>query len=281
MTAAPFHVDEWSTLYRDRAEVVLADLEAASVDAIITDPPYSSGGFTRGDRVMDVHTKYVNSAQNRGRTGSGALEAFTGDNRDQRGFGYWCALWLGEAMRVVKPGGIAALFTDWRQLPMLSDVLQASGFLWRGILPWSKPNGRRVQGRFGNTCEYVVWGTNGPRALDTLGSVALPGFFQCSSPRERDHITQKPVEVMRQLCRIVPEGGVVLDPFMGAGTTGVGAILEGRRFVGVELTEHYAEVARRRVVEAAQGAASSGVQDSMFGDLEPVPVAVDPGEVEP
>jgi site-specific DNA-methyltransferase (adenine-specific) len=264
----PFYVDDWSTLYRDRAEVVLAELPTGSVDALITDPPYSSGGMMRGDRTMDVHTKYVNSEQKRGATGSGALEAFTGDNRDQRGFGYWCSLWLGEALRVLKPGGVAALFTDWRQLPVLSDVLQAAGYVWRGVVPWHKPNGRRVQGRWANSCEYVVWGTAGPRPLDTLGATALPGFFQCSSPRERDHITQKPVEVMRELARIVPAGGAILDPFMGAGTTGVGAILEGRRFVGVELTQHYAEVARRRVAEAAQGAGASGVQDSMFAEVD-------------
>ena len=47
----------------------------------------------------------------------------------------------------------------------------------------------------------------------------------------------------------VPEGGTVLDPFMGAGTTGVAAVLEGRKFIGCELSDHYIEVARRRIVD--------------------------------
>jgi site-specific DNA-methyltransferase (adenine-specific) len=89
---------------------------------------------------------------------------------------------------------------------------------------------------------------------------SLPGFYLVSSPREREHITQKPLEVMQSLVKIVPEGGTVLDPFMGAGTTGVAAILEGRRFVGVEMTEHYAEVAQRRILTAVQGYKPQGDQ---------------------
>ena len=54
---------------------------------------------------------------------------------------------------------------------------------------------------------------------------------------------------MRKLVQIVPEGGTVLDPFMGAGTTGVAAVLEGRKFIGCELSDHYIEVARRRIVD--------------------------------
>ncbi|HET8581748.1 MAG TPA: DNA methyltransferase [Jatrophihabitans sp.] len=264
----PYHDADGVTLYRGDALAVLADLETASVDALITDPPYSSGGFTRGDRTADVHSKYVGSEQNARGTGGAALGAFGGDNRDQRGMGYWCALWLGECLRVVKPGGAAVLFTDWRQLPIVTDVLQAGGFVWRGIVPWVKLSARPQAGRFTSQCEYVVWGTAGARPFD-YSEPPLPGFYQAAAPRDREHITQKPVDVMRGLVKIAPEGGVVLDPFMGAGTTGVAAALERREFVGVELTDHYAEVAQRRIVEAAQGvAASRGAQPSMFGDDE-------------
>ena len=63
-----------------------------------------------------------------------------------------------------------------------------------------------------------------------------------------DHPTVKPLALMRWLIRLVtPEGGLVLDPFTGSGTTGCAAVLEGRRFVGVELSDEYAEIARRRV----------------------------------
>ena len=237
------------------ALAALRDLPDASIDALITDPPYSSGGMMRGDRIQDVHTKYVQTDSEAGH----ALAAFTGDNRDQRGYGYWCALWLSECLRVVKPGGVALLFTDWRQLPTTTDALQAGGWVWRGIVPWHKPNGRPTQGRFANTCEYAIWGTNGPRPLDALPN-ALRGFYQINTPREREHITQKPLELMRSLVRIAPPGGTILDLFAGSGTTGIAALLEGRSFVGVELNEHYAQVACERIATAARGYRAPGDQ---------------------
>lgn len=259
----PYYADEQVALWHGDALAVLRELPDASVDAVITDPPYSSGGMVRGDRMQDVKTKYVQTDQVAAGTGSGALADFTGDNRDQHGYGYWCALWLGECRRILRPGGVVALFTDWRQLPITTDVLQAGGLVWRGIVPWHKPSGRPVSGRWANACEYVAWATNGPRALDALGAVAFPGFFQANAPREREHITQKPVDVLRQLVRIAPDDGTVLDPFAGSGTTGVAAVLEGRRFVGVEMVGHYAGIATRRIREAQGRAVPRGDQDAL------------------
>lgn len=69
------------------------------------------------------------------------------------------------------------------------------------------------------------------------------------------HPTVKPVSLMRWLVRLVtPEGGVVLDPFAGSGSTGVAAVMEGRRFIGIEREAQYVEIARRRIADvAAQG----------------------------
>jgi site-specific DNA-methyltransferase (adenine-specific) len=251
----PYYEDDRAQLWHADALAVLRELPDGSVDAVVTDPPYSSGGMVRGDRAMDVHVKYVQSDSVSGQQ----LGTFGGDNRDQRGYGYWCALWLGECLRVVKPGGVACLFTDWRQLPITSDTLQAGGFVWRGIVPWYKPAARPQAGRFTAQCEYVVWGSAGGMPLD-LAAAVLPGFFQAMPPRDREHITQKPVDVMRQLVRIAPAGGTVLDPFMGAGTTGVAAILEGRKFVGAELAEHYVQIAQRRIRIAAGYAVPRGEQ---------------------
>ena len=237
-------------IHHGDALAVLPALDTGSVDAVITDPPYSSGGAFRGDRVQDVHTKYVNGDSHSGQ----ALPTFTGDVRDQRAHLTWCALWLSQCLRVLVPGGVCALFTDWRQLPTTTDALQVGGFVWRGIVPWHKPNGRRVQGRYANNCEYIVWGTNGPRSLDTLPN-ALPGFYQANTPRERVHITQKPMEVMRELIKICPPGGTILDPFAGSGTTGIAAVTEGRDFIGIELADHYAQLAEARILAAAGHAA--------------------------
>lgn len=76
-------------------------------------------------------------------------------------------------------------------------------------------------------------------------------------PDRNPHPTVKPTVLMRYLCRLVtPPGGVVLDPFMGSGSTGKAAVLEGFRFVGVEREADYFEVARRRV--GAAGGTAGG-----------------------
>tara|TARA_R100001510_G_C7644262_1_gene201731 strand:+ start:510 stop:1679 length:1170 start_codon:yes stop_codon:yes gene_type:complete len=69
--------------------------------------------------------------------------------------------------------------------------------------------------------------------------------------RKNNHPTVKPTELMRYLCRLVtPKGGVVLDPFMGSGSTGKAAVAEGFSFVGIEMNENYFDVACARIDEA-------------------------------
>lgn len=236
------------SLYQGDALRVLETLETGSVDALITDPPYSSGGMMRGDRMATTNDKYVNSETFIRR------DDFTGDNRDQRGFEYWCLWWMGECWRVVKDGGVVAIFSDWRQLPTVTDLIQAAGFVWRGIVVWDKTEAARPQpGRFRNQAEFVVWGSRGPSPL--VGD-PLPGVIRCVVRQaDKYHVTGKPLTVMQALVKVCPVGGVVLDPFMGSGTTGVAAVMEGRRFVGVELSAGYYEVAKGRINAAlAQGA---------------------------
>lgn len=72
-----------------------------------------------------------------------------------------------------------------------------------------------------------------------------------AKPQGNHHPTVKPTELMRYLCRLVtPVGGVVLDPFMGSGSTGKAAILEGFRFIGIEREAEYVEIARARIAGA-------------------------------
>ena len=74
-----------------------------------------------------------------------------------------------------------------------------------------------------------------------------------------DHPTVKPTDVMRWLCRLItPPGGLILDPFMGSGSTGVAAVEEGFRFVGIDLDPRHVDIAERRLRHAAR-------QPSLFG----------------
>jgi site-specific DNA-methyltransferase (adenine-specific) len=79
------------------------------------------------------------------------------------------------------------------------------------------------------------------------------------APRERKNIhpTVKPTDLMRYLCRLVtPPGGLILDPFTGSGSTGKAAILEGFRFVGIEMNPEYRDIAEARIAHAASKIAS-------------------------
>lgn len=232
----PWHVEVGECL------AVLRELPTASVDGVITDPPYCSGGLHSSARMASTTSKYVQSGQQLQRAD------FPGDNRDQRSFLAWCALWLSECLRIAKPGAPLCVFTDWRQLPVTTDAVQVGGWVWRGIVPWNKTAAvRPCVGRFRSQCEYVVFASNGPLPRRTDIGV-LPGFFEKHLvPSDRHHIAGKPVEILEEMVRIVPEGGLVLDPFAGSGSTGVAALRLGRRFLGIEITDEFAVTARKRL----------------------------------
>lgn len=191
-------------MHQGEALAWLCSLPTACADAVITDPPYSSGGQFRGDRAgRTTSEKYVQTSQ------VSTYAEFSGDNRDQRSYLTWCALWLAEALRVVKPGGLCVVFTDWRQLPTTTDAVQAGGWVWRGVLPWVKAGGTyRPSPGFANRCEYAVWGTSGPH--DLPGSAT--GSWEGAAPTigrddEKTHPTQKPEALLQILLAPVTGGG--------------------------------------------------------------------------
>jgi DNA modification methylase len=111
-----------------------------------------------------------------------------------------------------------------------------------------KPCGKRNAAHHWNTTE---------RGTDLTGfgdSGSAARFFYCAKASKADrgadnlHPTVKPTDLMRYLCRLVtPPGGVVLDPFMGSGSTGKAAMREGFRFIGIERSEEYMEIAKARI----------------------------------
>lgn len=152
-----------------------------------------------------------------------------------------------------KPGAIVASFIDWRNLPALTDSIQAAGWVWRGVAIWDKKSSRPQKGRFRNQCEYVVWGSNGPLPLER-GIGVLPGLYSHSNvpTQRRSHQTEKPVQLMEEILEIAPQGATVLDPFMGSGSTGVACINTGRDFIGIELDAGYFETAKGRIDKAIE-----------------------------
>jgi site-specific DNA-methyltransferase (adenine-specific) len=232
-----------NTVTKGNALRLLDLLPDESIDAVITDPPYSSGGQFRGDRAADTSNKYQ-SPEARGR-----YEEFSGDTRDQRGYLHWCALWMGECWRAAKPGAPICIFTDWRQLPATTDALQAGGWVWRGIVPWDKTEAARPQkGRFRAQCEYIVWGSKGQLWSDGKPDrPCLPGVYRKAvNSSTKTHIAEKDLSLMRFLMQIAPPGGVVLDCFTGSGATLVAAAEDGLQYIGFELDGHWTTQAARR-----------------------------------
>lgn len=230
---------------------VLRSLPDASVDGVVTDPPYSSGGQFLSDRSAPPSEKY-------GMRGPRACPDFVGDSRDQVSQLTWCWLWLSEAYRAAKDGSPVVMFSDWRQVTVAILALQCAGWTFRGVVPWCKKGGGRPQlGRFRAGAEFAVWGSKGALPVDRpVGgpSRALAGYIEASPVKHtvRRHLTEKPLAVMRELVRICTPGGVIVDPFAGGGSTGVACMHEGYRFLGVEMTAEYS----RRATAAIEAAAA-------------------------
>jgi site-specific DNA-methyltransferase (adenine-specific) len=218
---------------------------SAPISAVITDPPYSSGGMTAAARSKPTSKKYIKS---------GLHPGFGGDNKDQRSFTHWMALWLSLCLKKSQEGAYLMVFSDWRQLPATTDALQAGGWIWRGNVVWNKTQSSRPPGPsfFRHQCEYIPWGSKGP--LSRNGHGPWPGCYRYRVMQsDKFHQTGKPTPLLEKLVKVCNPGDVILDPFMGSGTTGVAAVQAGCRFVGIEADPHYFEVAMSRIEEAMEG----------------------------
>lgn len=228
------------TLYQGDSLGILADLPDHSVDAVLTDPPYSSGGASLSAKQADPASKYQSSSARR------SYPPMLGDAKDQRSWTMWCTLWLGQCWRIAKEGAPLMVFIDWRQLPALTDAMQGAGWRWLGIVPWDKRSARPQIGRFRQQCEFVVYGSKG--RLSSATRACLPGLY--SYPvvaAQKVHLTSKPVTLMHDLLAITRPGGVVLDPFMGGGAVGVACAESGRGYIGIELSADYYAISRDRI----------------------------------
>lgn len=234
---APYYQADGVTIYHGDALELLPEVDG--YDALITDPPYSSGGQFRSDRMRSSVEKYVNSDTIANRP------EFSGDNRDQRAFYAWCALWLSFAASRAAVGAHALIFTDWRQLPTVTDAIQAGGWVWRGLGTWWKPGIRMQRGGFSQSSEYVVWGTLG--AWSRENDHAPQNVLKCAPVGDKIHVAEKPEAVFEWLVPFVPPGGTLLDPFMGSGSSLVAARHCNRKAIGMELLEENCEIAAKRL----------------------------------
>lgn len=209
--------------------------------AIVTDPPYSSGGLTSQDRRKNPVRKYH-------QTGTAKqFPSFVNDMRDMRTHYFWTVDWLRLALQLTTPGGLLLIFSDWRQNALTSDALQVAGWTYRGLVVWDKTDGTRPQrGLFRNQCEYIHVASNGdmPPMRDRPNKFA-PGCFRVPIiHKDKHHLTGKPVPLMIALLDVLPDNLPVLDPFAGSSSTLRAARTRGLAAVGIEMSPEYVAVSR-------------------------------------
>lgn len=207
---------------------LMASVPTESVDLVLTDPPYN-----------------INLAPQRG-----TFEAIQGDNMSPEEFSSFLEAIFSECYRALKPDTILISFMGWQTIPIFERALTAAGFSIKSMPIWVKNN-------FG--IGYYTRPQYEPLYLCFKGTPPTPetpisDVLQYSKVAKQVHSCQKPVPLISKLiATFSPEGGLVLDPFMGSGTTAVAAINTSRHFLGFEIDPQHLKGARERVAgEAAQ-----------------------------
>lgn len=239
---------------------VLRELPPNSINATVTDPPYCSGGFTETAR---------RKARGQGLRSETIRDEgwFEGDNMGTAGLVFLLRSVAWSAMRATREGGSFLCFCDHRQIASLSPGIESSGLRYTNLIVWDKLNAGLGSG-FRAQHECVLHFTRG--SLDAsacdLGNVLRHARVHHS---EREHQTEKPVALMRDLVRVVaPVGGLIVDPFAGSGPTLEAALREGIRAIGIERDPARCEKIRRRCAAAERDAdwRAPAEQMDLFGD---------------
>ncbi|TDE03456.1 site-specific DNA-methyltransferase [Jiangella asiatica] len=213
----------------------MESLPDRTVDAVLTDPPYSSGGRRENARS-------IRKSMNRGVEDDDWIR---GDAMSTTGFIYLLRLCGIQWRRVLKPGGHALSFIDWRMAPNLVAALETADLRQHPILVWDKAK-LGMGAIFRNQHEFIVHVTAGnpsdPQRRD------VPNVLRYPSVRDGDHPTEKPGALLQTLLSVVtPPGGLVLDPFAGSGSTLQAARALGHSAIGIEADERFCEVIAKRL----------------------------------
>lgn len=227
-------------LINDDCFKAVAELKAhkCEFDAIITDPPYN---ISRPNNFGTMRHR-------------------------RRGvdFGEWdkafdpCA-WLDFYAPLVGKNGCIIVFCSYLYISFIAQRLTELGFEIKDILRWEKSNPmpRNVTRRYVLDCELALWAVkkgakwvfNKPDGVAYMRAIFRTGVV--SGAEKNGHPTQKSLKLMREIIKIhTNENELVLDPFMGSGTTGVACKELGRGFVGVELDAEFFALARGRIENA-------------------------------
>ncbi len=220
---------------------LMESIPTESVDLVLTDPPYRMNHTTGGTKSIGMNGKW----QGRIKAGNTVM-----------GFDYDIKFssWLPEVFRVLKNSGHCYIFCNDKNVQELLNEATAAGFRESNILVWIKNNACPNRYYMKN-CEFVIFLYKGnAKPIRNMGDKAAMNCNNING-KGKHHPTEKPVELLE--CFIAnssDNGEIVLDPFMGSGSTGVACINTNRKFIGMELDPQYFEIAKKRIEEAQKAA---------------------------
>lgn len=219
-------------LYNDNCLNVLKDIPSESIDLVITDPPYLT--ISGGNKSEKWLSSYKNSVLYRN---DGKI--FDYNDIDHLS-------WLKEVYRVLKPNTHCYIMTNLLNLFELEKLAEEVGFKLHNLLVWEK-NTANANRWYMKNCEYTLFFRKGE--AKTINDPSSKTVHKFNNPvGNKNHPTEKPVDLMQfYITNSSKEGDVVLDLFMGSGTTGVAAKLTNRDFIGIEIDPKYFEIAKKRI----------------------------------
>lgn len=224
--------------------VKLKELQSNSIDAVITDPPYCSGGFTEASRTLA-------SKQGIREHRTEDIEWFASDNMTTVGITYLIRELCLELDRLMKPDTSLLMFTDWRMVVNLVPVIESCGFQYRNLIVWNK--GQMGMGNgFRPTHEIIMHFVKGKATFYTkdVGNVLSVKRLNTA---DKVHQTEKPTELLAKLLKVVTKKGqTVLDPFCGSASMGETCVKLGRNFIGVEKSSVHYQTAVTRMEEVVR-----------------------------
>lgn len=231
----PYYADEHVTLWHGDCIEVMDGMNDTTVDVVLTDPPYSSGG--RRENARSIRKSMTRAVEDE--------DWIRGDAMSTGGFIYLLRLAGMQWRRILKPGGHALAFIDWRMADALGAALETADLRRHPTLVWNKD--RIGMGAiFRNQHEFIIHATVGSPATPQRRDV--PNVLTYPPVRNGDHPTEKPGALLHTLLSVVtPPGGVVLDPFAGSGSTLLAARELGCQSIGVDADERYCEVIAKRL----------------------------------
>lgn len=235
---APIYQNASVTLYCADCMDILPLLPRDAYDAVVTDPPYSSGG-----RSQAAARNIVSKSEHDARP---ADEWFLGDNMGADTYVRWMRQVARECLQRVSRGGHGYVFTDWLQYTNLVTAWESVGWTLRSVIVWDKARGGAMGSFWRNNHEWI--------AVFAKGQPRPPAHRSCyntwtgAKPQGHEHPTEKPMGLLNYIVGAIPRaGGALLDPFAGSGTTLLAAENHGFSAVGIERSEAYAAACRDRL----------------------------------